>query len=400
MLGGMLATCKIDNNAYVDRVYRHIFPQNQALLSFIAKLGLTNEIVWRKNQTGIIIDSKPLPLNFFSDLSRIDNLSFIDKYKFIIFLLRSLLINNWREMDAISTRELVESNCGAEIWKKIFYPPLKAKFCNFADNISAAWFYKKLQQRVKCRTIRSGEKLGAFERSSKILVDCISEKIREKGGMIFTEARVERIKIKDLRFEGLSVNKKYYSFDSLIATTPTPELVNLFPSDFPDAYDSIRSLKNIEHVHSLCTLIRLKKKLSKFYWLFVHDEQSPFFLIVEHTNLIDPESCNGEHVVYLARYVASQEELYSKSDKEIFDSDFFHLKMIFPHINDDDIIDYTITRIPYAQPIFKRHFLNSMSVSKFPVKGMYVVNTSQLFPLERTVNDHLILAKQCVDKYY
>ena len=399
-LGGILATFKIDNNIYVDSLYHHIFPQNRILLSLISKLGLKNELIWRKNQTGVIIDNVLLPLNSFSDLLKVYNLPLIDKYRFITFFLKTLFITKWRKWDAISVHDLVERNCGREIWKNIFYPPLKAKFCSFANSISAAWFYKKLQQKIKCRTARSGERLGAFKKSSKILVDCVAEKIREKGGKIFTESRVKQVLIKDLCFEGLNVNNENYGFDSVIVTTPIPELVKLLPSDLKEVSDSIIPLKSIEYVHSLCTLIRLKKGFSKFYWLFVYDERSPFSLIIDHTNFINPSDYNGEHIVYLARYVDSREQLHSKPDKELFNNDFLHLKMLFPQINDSDIIDYYITRASYAQPVFKTNYLTLMPEPKFSVKGMYILNTSQLFPLQRTINGNLMLAKQCIDDWY
>ena len=300
-----------------------------------------------------------LLLNSFSDLLKSYDLSLTGKYKYMIFLLRSLYVRNWKKFDKISVHQLIENNCGAEIWKKVFHPVLKGKFHDSASSISAAWFYKKLQQRAKCRTIGSGERLGAFKKSSKVLVDRLSGKIREKGGTILTGSRVEKLKIKNQRFYGLSVNGKNYDFDRLIITTPIPEIINLFSSELTNINDEVTSLKSIEYAHSLCTLVRLKKELSGFYWLFVRDEQSPFFLIVEHTNLIKSETCNDEHVVYLARYVTSCEELYSKSDKEIFDNDFCHLQEIFSHISNKDIINYSVTRIPYAQPIFKSALLRA-----------------------------------------
>ena len=107
-----------------------------------------------------------------------------------------------------------------------------------------------------------------------------------------------------------------------------------------------------------------------------------------------------EHIVYLAKYVSSPQRLFEETDRQLFSSYFSRLKKIFPHLHEDQVIDYHLTRSLYTQPFFKTNYSRLKPGFTLPVEGIHMMNISQLFPACRTLNNSLVLAKQFVDSHY
>ncbi|MBI4681747.1 MAG: amine oxidase, partial [Nitrospirae bacterium] len=143
-------------------------------------------------------------------------------------------------------------------------------------------------------------------------------------------------------------------------------------------------------------ILKLKKSLSDYYWINISDQDSPFVGIIEHTKLVSPENYGNFNLVYLTKYTSSKDEMYSKPDEEIYKIFIARLKRIFPDINDTDIKEHWVFRDRHSQPIFVKDYSKIMPAIATPLKGLYLLNTSQLYPESRCLNSSIIKAKETV----
>ncbi len=155
----------------------------------------------------------------------------------------------------------------------------------------------------------------------------------------------------------------------------------------------------ITYSHSLCTVLRLKRKVSDFYWLYNLDETIPFAALIEHTNLTGLDLYKGESILYIARYLDSKHDLYRFSNKQVIDDYIPWLKKLFPEFDKKDIIERYVFRQPYAQPIFDRGYLDKKPPPQTSLDGLYSVNMSQLFPQERTLENCFLLARKFTERF-
>ena len=111
----------------------------------------------------------------------------------------------------------------------------------------------------------------------------------------------------------------------------------------------VASLRRVRYLANICLVLRLRQNLSTTYWLNVNDPGFPFVGVIEHTNFDTPQNYNGSHIVFLSKYLSTDDPIWQDSDSEYFAFAFAHLKRMFPHLDASGIIGYSVWRTPYGQ---------------------------------------------------
>ena len=62
------------------------------------------------------------------------------------------------------------------------------------------------------------------------------------------------------------------------------------------------------------------------------------------------------------------------------------LKLVNPKFSKDWVKEYHVFRSPYAQPIFHTNFVDLMPGHRTPVGGLYVTDSTQFYPEDRTIS--------------
>ena len=142
----------------------------------------------------------------------------------------------------------------------------------------------------------------------------------------------------------------------------------------------------------------MDRPFSNIYWLNIADPGFPFGGIIEHTNFISPEEYNGSHIIYLSRYFAQSDHIASASKNEILDQMIAPLKRINPQFNESWIKNIYVFRTNTAATVCGLNFSEFVPNCETPVKNMYVVNMSHIYPDERSCNNAIRIAAQASKK--
>jgi protoporphyrinogen oxidase len=118
---------------------------------------------------------------------------------------------------------------------------------------------------------------------------------------------------------------------------------------------------------------------------------------IEHTNLISKEEYNGKHILYLTNYVSRSAPLYSVSAEELLMHYLPSLRRINPDFDADWVEDMWLYREDAAQPIITCGYSRHIASHETPLEGLYLANTTQIYPQDRGMNYSVRLGRVVSD---
>ncbi|MGB3904293.1 MAG: FAD-dependent oxidoreductase, partial [Anaerolineae bacterium] len=290
---------------------------------------------------------------------------------------------DWRTLEGFTAQEWMRRYAGQEAHEVIFAPLLRAKFGEYADQVTMAWLWSKFKDRVGSRSrTMARELLGYMEGSFQPLIDALADGIRAEGGEVLTDAPVERVIVEGGRVKGVQAGDTW-PLDKVIATVPSYVFLDIVP-DLPADYAD--QLREVRYQTSLCLVLKMTHSLSRIYWLNISDPTFPFVGAIEHTNLIPPEKYNGKHILYLSDYVAKSDPLYSATAEELMMHYLPSLREINSDFDVDWVEDSWLFREDAAQPIITCGYSRRIPSYETPVEDLYLANTTQIYPQDRGMN--------------
>lgn len=381
-LGGLASAMPVGNEA-IDRFYHHIFVNDSEILDLIDELDLKDRLNWYEPKNAIYIDHFIHPFTSPLDLLCFKPLSFISRIRMGVMVLTSKFIKDYSPFESTTAKEWIIKRSGQEVWQKVWEPLIKSKFDIDSNSISGTWIWNKLKLRGTSRGKSiNKEMLGYLEGSFSVIIEKIAQKIIQSGGKIFLDNEVTAIiKNKNGSFDIIS-NENKASYDKVLFTCSPNLLANILQD--PDS-NFKNSLKKISYKANLCLILELTHSLSPYYWITMAQEDLPFVLIIEHTNLVGLKDYNS-HVVYLSRYLDVSNPLYSASDQDIIKEFINGLKKVFPGINSENIKNTTISRAQFAQPVITLRYSKIIPDIKTPIEGLFLASMSQIYPEDRGLN--------------
>jgi protoporphyrinogen oxidase len=85
-------------------------------------------------------------------------------------------------------------------------------------------------------------------------------------------------------------------------------------------------------------------------------------------------------------YIGTDSARYKATDQELYAEYVPMLKTINPEFDESWIKEWHVFRAPFAQPIFDTGFLKRMPAHRTPVRGLYVTDSTQFYPEDRTIS--------------
>jgi len=381
-LGGQASTFEIEGTR-LERYYHHIFTGDEDMMRLMGELGLTDRMQWLASKVGFFYEGKTYDFVTPFDLLRFEPLSLLQRIRAGLVTLYLQRFGDWRTLEGFTAQEWMRRYAGQEAHEVIFAPLLRAKFGEYADQVTMAWLWSKFKDRVGSRSrTMARELLGYMEGSFQPFIDALADGIRAQGGEVLTDAPVERVIVEGGRVKGVQAGDTW-PLDKVIATVPSFVFLDIVP-DLPADYAD--QLREVRYQTSLCLVLKMTHSLSRIYWLNISDPTFPFVGAIEHTNLIPSEKYNGKHILYLSDYVAKSDPLYSASAEELMMHYLPSLREINSDFDVDWVEDSWLFREDAAQPIITCGYSRRIPSYETPVEDLYLANTTQIYPQDRGMN--------------
>ena len=388
-VGGQASTFDV-GGARLERGYHHWFTSDTDIIELTEEIGLGHQIRWIDSTVGTLYDGHIYNFVTPMDLLKFKPLSLVDRIRLGLITLYLQRQKDYRKYESVTADEWLRSHVGRGGYEAFWEPMLRGKFGEkFYKQVGMVWVWGKVQTRVKSRSKsmlkeRLGYPIGSFAEIFEVLAD----KIRGHGGEVHLSASVEQVLVTDGRARGMRVGVEGgqasdQDFDAVIATTPSylfPRLVPELPEDY------LAKLANARYMGAVLLILIMDRPLSHVYWLNVADRSIPFVAVVEHTNLISPAHYGGKHIVYLSNYLSADSPMYKMDRQELLEAYTPHLKKINPEFDTSWIEESYHHRVDAAQPIVGVNYSSQMPDHRTPIKGLYLANTTQVYPEDRGTN--------------
>jgi len=391
ILGGQVRTFEIGGQQ-IESFYHHLFKSDVTIIDLINEVGLGDDLVWHDSSTAINTNSKIYSFSSPFDLLQFDQVSFITRLRLGFAALWLRKNSNWRKYEGVKARDWIISKIGHDGYEKVWGPLLSAKFGEYASDVSMAWFWGKIYLRFASRDsgIFGREQLGYLRGSFGRLVNTLANKIVSSGGEIRTLTPVNDILINNGKVHGVNILEKNklinVSADVVIATIPSGIFAELTPEISSLDQDYFEKLTRIRYQWASVLILVLDRPLSEYYWLTMTDKDCPFVVTVEHTNFVPIDDYDGKHIVYFSNYTNPQDPILDLSSEKLLETYIPYIKRINAEFDRSWVQEKWLFVDRAGQPIVHSLYHKDIVSHQSPVKGLYLANTTQIYPEDRGQN--------------
>ena len=386
--GGMAAHFDLAGMS-IERFYHFICKTDHATFALLDQLGLTDKLRWRSTSMGLFRHNRLLPWGNPVALLRFADISLLSRLRYGLFAFISVRRDRWDAIETESARSWITRWCGEEVYDVLWKPLFALKFYQYAENVSAAWIWTRIQRIGRSRRSIMQEELGYLEGGSQTLVDALAAEITRLGGRLHMASPAQRVLTEDGRVTGVQTPHGTLAADAVISTVPTPLLAGMVP-DLPA--DLKQRYASIINMGVCCLVFKLRRALSPHFWVNVSQDDMAIPGIIEFSNLRPTPA--GESVVYVPYYMPNDNPKFSWTDEALLDEAFSYLQKINPRLIREDIIAAHVARLRYAQPVCEPGFAARIPNVQTPIEGLQIADTCFYYPEDRGISESVRFGKE------
>jgi protoporphyrinogen oxidase len=231
-----------------------------------------------------------------------------------------------------------------------------------------------------------------MEGGTQVLIDALVAKATSKGVSFRTSTPVRQILHDGRRCRGLETAAgDQHDFDHVVSAVPLPLFLKMTP-DLPPHYQE--RLERIGFIGVVCVVLRLRQSVTDDYWLNINDPRVPYNGFIEYTNLNRRMTADGSKIVYVPFYMSTEHRRFRYSDDQHVRDAVASLTVVNRRASADWVLDAAVSRDPYAQVICDTGFRLRAPEHRTPIDGLFLIESSQLYPSDRTISGTLDLAAE------
>ncbi|MGA1804538.1 NAD(P)/FAD-dependent oxidoreductase [Rhizobium sp. HT1-10] len=364
----------------IERFYHFVCKSDEPTFALMRELGIGDKMRWRGTSMGYFIKGKIYPWGDPISLLMFPHLSLMAKIRTGLQMFLTTKSKTFKSIESKTARQWLEGGSGKKVYNTLWKRLMNLKFYELADDISASWIATRVRRIGNSRRSLFQEELGYIEGGSQTLVDALVSAYTSKGGRMHLATSVEKVETDSGKVTGVTAGGRFFPADAVISTVPTPLISTLVP-DLPEAskaqYDAIRNIGVV------CLIFRLKKSISKHFWINIIDETIEIPGVIQFSNLRPVD----DTVVYVPYYMPVTQPKWQWSDQQFIDEAFGYIRKVNPDITGSDFIDAKVGRLKYAQPVCEPNFLDKLPPIQTPIAGLQIADTCYYYPEDRGISE-------------
>ncbi|WFU12174.1 NAD(P)/FAD-dependent oxidoreductase (plasmid) [Rhizobium sp. CB3090] len=379
--GGMAAHFDFDGLS-IERFYHFVCKSDAPTFALMKELGIQDKMRWAQTSMGYYMNGKVHPWGDPIALLTFPHLSLAAKIRTGLQMFLTTKRKDFASIEALTARQWLEGGSGREVYGKMWKRLMELKFYELSDDISASWIATRVKRIGNSRRSIFQEELGYIEGGSQTLVDALVSAFVAKGGRLHLSSPAEKVKTENGRVTGVTAGGRFFPADAVISTVPTPlisKLVPDMPADWLQKYDAIRNIGVV------CLLFKLKKSVTKNFWINIVDPNIEIPGLIEFSNLRPIE----DRVVYVPYYMPTTQPKWRWTDKQFIDEAFGYIRRVNPTIQQDDMVGATVGRLRYAQPVCEPNFRERLPPIQTAISGLQIADTCFYYPEDRGVAESI-----------
>lgn len=390
--GGLTQSWEMDGVTW-DRFYHVILMSDLNTRRILDEIGLTNECKWVETKTGFYSGGRLYSMSNMIEFFKFPPINLIDKFRLGLTIFAASKIKNWKKLEKIYVADWLTSWSGKNVFEKIWLPLLKAKLGENYRNTSAAFIWSTIQRMYAAR--KSGlkkEMFGYVSGGYDVINKKFARHLTDLGIEFKLNAFVDNIHPKENGRINLTIkDSEQLEFDHVISTLSPSQSVKLAES-LPESEK--QKHRNVKYLGVICPSVILKKAISPYYVTNITDGGTPFTGIIEMTALIDKKKeLKGNNLVYLPKYVDSDDALFDASDSEIRKIFLGALLKMYPQISETDVLYFGISKAKVVFALPTIGYSVNLPGIKTSIDNFYIINSAQIINGTLNVNETIQVAE-------
>jgi protoporphyrinogen oxidase len=390
-LGGLASAWTLGDVVW-DRHYHVTLHSDSHLRGLLRELDLDREMKWVRTRTGFYVDGRLLSLSNVFEFLRFPPLALVDKLRLGATILNASRRSDWATLEDIPVADWLIKMSGRKTYEKIWLPLLRAKLGENYKKTSAAFIWAVIARMYAAR--RTGQKQELFG-----YVPGGYARVLGRLASALATARVEVLLQTAVRSvqpseNGVAVqvaDGRVLEFDRVVLSVAAPVCAALC-KDL--TADERQRLDGVTYQGIVCASLLLRKPLTDFYVTNITDSTIPFTAVIEMSALVDRSHFNGNALVYLPRYVQSDDPLLDEPDEAVKLKFIDGLRRMYPRFEPDDVLSFRISRVRYVLPIPTLGYSRRMPPMHTSIPGVHIVNSAHILNGTLNVNETIALAER------
>ncbi len=390
-LGGLASSWELGGVRW-DRHYHVVTPTDDRTEDLLAELDLT--LRWATTRTGCYGNGRHHSVSNVGEFLRFPLLNPLDKVRLAATMVYASRLTDGTKLSSIPVEDWVVRLSGRRVTDRFWLPLLRAKLGDRYRDTSATFLWTIIRRLYAARTSgRRTEQLGYVPGGYATIIDAMAADLAGEDIDVRLGAPVLTVRSTagPVIVETPSSSER---FDQVVVTAAAPQAARMIDG-LSDAETG--ALEQVPYMGVVCASVVLTRPLTDFYVTNLIDE-TPFTGVIEMTALIDPAEVGGYHLVYLPRYVASDDPLLDATDEEIERSFLAGLKRLHPDLEAEHVVAFAVSRPRYVLPVPVIGYADRVPPMDTSVPGVWTVNSSQIIDGTLNVDETLLLADRAMDR--
>lgn len=395
-LGGLASAWRLGDVVW-DRHYHVTLLSDSVLRELLDEIGLADEIRWVETKTGFYSGGQLYSMSNSLEFLRFPPLTLQEKVRLGLTIFYASKIRDWRPLEKIRVADWLRKWSGEGVFRKVWLPLLKAKLGDAYRDTSAAFIWAHTNRMYKAR--RSGlkkEMFGYVRGGYARILDRLAEVLRDEGVEIRCSAPVQEAAAAAdggviVRFG--EVGEEIGEFDNVIFTTPSPVITRACP-DLSE-HERLRH-EGVKYLGIVCASLLLKKPISPYYVTNITDTWVPLTAVIEMTTIVSPDELGGRSLVYLPKYVPSDDPLFDEPDESLRERWLGTLEKMYPHFSRDDVEAFQVSRARNVMALPTLDYSQNLPPMRTSIKGVFAVNSAHILKGNLNVNETIQVADEAL----
>ncbi|MCB8878385.1 NAD(P)/FAD-dependent oxidoreductase [Acidisoma silvae] len=370
----------------IERFYHFVCKSDATTFGLMEELGIGDKMRWTPTSMGYYMGGAVHDWGTPLSLLKFPHLDWISKFRYGLQMFLSTKRTDWTDLDKITVREWVERGAGKRAYDVLWRKLLELKFFEFADDVSAAWIWTRVKRVGTSRKSMMQEELGYIEGGSETLVKAMVSAFTALGGRLHLATPVQQVLTENGKVTGVLAGGQTFPADAVISTVPAPLVPSLVP-DLPDTSKAAYSA--IPNIGVVCVMLRLKRQVSKHFWVNIVDPAIDIPGFIEFSNLRPVDA----HIVYVPYYMPVTHQKWAWADEQFVTEAFGYLRRVNPALTEADLLDGTVGRLKYAQPVCGPRFLETLPAIQTPIAGLQAADTCYYYPEDRGISESVRIGR-------
>jgi protoporphyrinogen oxidase len=143
--------------------------------------------------------------------------------------------------------------------------------------------------------------------------------------------------------------------------------------------------------------VLLARPLAGFYITNITDSWVPFTAVIEASALIDRDQLGGRSLVYLPRYLASDDPGFDVPDEAWRERFVSALLRMYPQVDESDIIAFRVSRERFVYALPTLGYSTRLPPQHTSIPGLHIINSAHIVNGTLNVNETIKLAEASID---